>query len=616
MIKKLISIFLTMCMVLTMVPTTVAWAAGTTGTFGDFTVTYSGTAPTFSSNILTFSAAGESYTVGMAAGKTSTSNCIMVSANGVTLSLNGVTICAPDNSGESALTVTGSNTTLNVSGNSSLTGGSGNPDAINPGNGGNGISGNVGITGAKTLAAYGGAAGAGAVGSSNGGNGINGDVFVSSTATVNATGGFNYNAGGGSSGAGINGNVTVTGAASLTATGGIGGLFSPGGDGISGGLTVTDIATVSLTGGESGRSYNPGRALTGTLTADDGFINKGGYTGLTDDITPSDVQLNQYRYIAVSFPTAAGYAAASPAATSDSDYVLDTGSKTLIIKTAKGAAFWSANGTTYLDYTVKLANDIDVSAFQWTSVGSWRIPFTGTFDGQGHSIAHLKVHETGNHAGFFGQTSGSTIKNLCIASGSIIAAAGGESYAGSIVGNAQDNSTIVNCCNHADVFCTSSSASQTSASGIAGSGYYPIITNCYNTGNITAACSKIASYAGGIIGSTSNGTVANCYNTGTLSASGATSNYAAGLTGYMNYNGSVTNCYSKQGSNLKGNSNSSFTFTGCGTFADNGGALTAGTSANCGTKQSLTAYATNLLSALNGWVNTKAKLRLLHMESR
>ncbi len=603
--KKILSILLAVGTVLTMMPT-VAWASET-GTFGDFTVTYSGAAPIFADNTLILASAGESYTVGMAEGKTSTSNLIMVSANNVTLNLSGVTISAPDYSGGSALTVTGSGTTLNVITNSSLTGGLGRADPIAPGNGGNGISGNVSITGTKTLTTNGGAAGAGAMGSSNGGNGISGDVSISGTATVNANGGINANAGGGDGGEGINGNVTATGAASLTATGGMGPALAPSGasgNGISGDLTVTDIATVSLTGGESGGySSSPGFALAGTLTAD-GFIIKGGYTGLTDDITPSDARLNQFRYIAVFFPKATEYAVATPAAASGTDYELDTGSKTLIIKTAKGAAFWSASGTAYLDYAVKLANDIDVSVFQWTPVGSWKNAFTGTFDGQGHSIAHLTVHETSNHAGFFGQTSGSTIKNLCIASGTITTTIGGESYAGSIVGNA-NNTTILNCGNHADVFCTNSSASQTSAGGIAGNAYKSIITNCYNTGNITAACTKIASYAGGIMGQTSYGAYANCYSTGTLSARGATSNYAGGLFGYASYDGSITNCYSKQGPNLKGYSKPQFIFTGCGTFADDGGALTAGTAANCGTEQTL-ANGSTLLAALNGWVNATA----------
>ena len=48
--KKLLSILLTACMVLTLMPTA-ALAAGATGTYGDFTVTYddSGTAPTYES---------------------------------------------------------------------------------------------------------------------------------------------------------------------------------------------------------------------------------------------------------------------------------------------------------------------------------------------------------------------------------------------------------------------------------------------------------------------------------------------------------------------------------------------------------------------------------------
>lgn len=263
MIKKLISIFLTMCMVLTMVPVTVAWAAETTGTFGNFTVTYSGTAPTFSSNILTFAAAGESYTVGMASGKTSTSNCIMVSAENVTLNFNGVNIVATSGN---ALIVTGSNTTLHIIADSSLTGTS--------------------------------------------------DIDWHKSGSP-----------------GINGNVSISGEKRFTVTGGTG---SNGGNG--------------------------GTGIGGTITADTGLVVMAGSSPTPMDILTGNTTAAQY--VTIALPLAAVYATASPAAASDTDYVLDTGSKTLIIKTAKGAAWWSASGTTYLNYAVKLANVIDVSAFQ------------------------------------------------------------------------------------------------------------------------------------------------------------------------------------------------------------------------------------------------------------
>ncbi len=134
--KKFLSVLLSVCMVLTLLPT-VAFAANTTADFGDFSVTYDadGTEPTWNSSdqSLSFTAA-ETYTVAMKSGHTSTSNVIVVSAAGVTLNLDGVNINAPQGAssdgayggdGLTALTVSSGSVTLNVTADSSLTGGIG-----------------------------------------------------------------------------------------------------------------------------------------------------------------------------------------------------------------------------------------------------------------------------------------------------------------------------------------------------------------------------------------------------------------------------------------------------------------------------------------------------------
>ena len=295
-----------------MQPLMMALRTGTPATYGDFSVSIDegGAAPTFdgSNNTLTFGTAGE-YTVGMADGKSSTSHRILVSASGVTLNLNGVTIEVPAASaaaqdGATALTVPSGTVTLNVIANSSLTGGMGNSNFMAGGKGGTGISGNIAVMGTATLTVTGGAGGS--LGSGGqGGAGISGNVTVTGAATLNATGGEAGSTDwgtGGQGGDGISGGVTVTGAATLTATGGTGGAGTTngiGGTGIRGNLTVTDSATVSAVGGASASEFGtPVNALGSTLTAI-GFVIKGGFTGSTDVITSDDTRLNQYRYITV-----------------------------------------------------------------------------------------------------------------------------------------------------------------------------------------------------------------------------------------------------------------------------------------------------------------------------
>ena len=277
--------------------------AGNPVTYGDFSVSIDddGAAPVYDNGVLTFGTDGE-YTVSMADGKGSTSDRIVVTA-AVTLNLDGVVINAPDalsgvQKGANALTVTSDTVFLNVIADSSLTGGAGYDHKYAPTDGGAGISGNVVVNGTGTLCVNGGTGGFSEVIISIGGSGILGNVFIRGGANVIAYGGNNQNPGYGKAGNGITGHVSVTEEGILSAFGGM--CQSPmytGGDGINGNLTVTGRASVTLTGGDN--IFNsPGRALSGILTAL-GFTLKGGFTGLTDEITSSDARINQFRYVSV-----------------------------------------------------------------------------------------------------------------------------------------------------------------------------------------------------------------------------------------------------------------------------------------------------------------------------
>ena len=333
-------------------------------------------------------------------------------------------------------------------------------------------------------------------------------------------------------------------------------------------------------------------------------------------------------------PTAAEYAAD---AVSGTDYVLNTTDKTLTVKTAKGAAFWSASGTSYLDYTVLLENTLDVSGFSWTPVGAGYNPFTGTFDGQNHTLQNLTVTTpNGFYAGVFGSVeSGGVVKNLTV-SGSVNVDGGNhDCYAGGIVGY-NDSGIIDHCVGSAKITVTTSgSGNQSHAGGIAGFGLNGIIRNCQSSGEITAV-SSYGAYAGGISGSSIGGSVQNCWSTGAVSAGGGNyGNFAGGIVGYGSSEAAIANCYST-GTVTASNANAqaggicgaggtincyyksdaagtisstvqqyySDTATACGTFEDNGGTLTAGTAVNCGSAQTL-AYGTTLLTAMNGWVTGK-----------
>jgi len=136
-----------------------------------------------------------------------------------------------------------------------------------------------------------------------------------------------------------------------------------------------------------------------------------------------------------------------------------------------------------------IASDSDTvkSGFQGT-------PFTGVFDGNGHTISHLTIVGDG-HVGLFGRLeSGAEVKDLGVVNVNII---GAGTYVGGLVGT-----------------------------------NYGSVTQCYTTGTVSGS-----SHVGGMVGQ-NGGVIKNSYSL--TSANG--DNYVGGLAG-RSY-GRITNCYS------------------------------------------------------------------------
>ena len=77
----------------------------------------------------------------------------------------------------------------------------------------------------------------------------------------------------------------------------------------------------------------------------------------------------------------------------------------------------------------KLARDLDLSGVTFSGIGSASAPFTGMFDGQGHTVSHVTV-KGGDNAGFFNVTLGAVIKNLHLSDVNVT----GGSRVGGLVG--------------------------------------------------------------------------------------------------------------------------------------------------------------------------------------
>ena len=193
-----------------------------------------------------------------------------------------------------------------------------------------------------------------------------------------------------------------------------------------------------------------------------------------------------------------------------------------------------------------LTANIDLKNEEWTPIGIGNgtenngatidFPYSGTFDGNGHTISGLNVNYRNKNGGLFCYVMNATIKNLTVA-GSVTHSSGDGVAYGGIVGCA-DSSTIENCTNRCTV------TGNWYAGGIVGWSTDSDNIGCANFGNISSP-----SFSGGICGKIGgqndaagiDATIRDCYNVGMVSG-----NYAGGITGQSDSEHIdilIANCY-------------------------------------------------------------------------
>ncbi len=105
------------------------------------------------------------------------------------------------------------------------------------------------------------------------------------------------------------------------------------------------------------------------------------------------------------------------------------------------------SGTSYAGYGVYLTADIDLNNEDWTCIGTSSAPFSGSFDGQGHTISNLYIAKTvanladSNRQGLFGtiKASGATyFKNLTLHNANVTAGYHVGAVVGIIDGSSQN----------------------------------------------------------------------------------------------------------------------------------------------------------------------------------
>jgi hypothetical protein len=175
----------------------------------------------------------------------------------------------------------------------------------------------------------------------------------------------------------------------------------------------------------------------------------------------------------------------------------------------------SANHSAYAILTTDIVCKNDPNdegyATDWVPIGNDTHPYTGTFDGKGHSITGLSntgIAEVANsdYQGLFGYVgSGGVVKKVTLEYASIT----GKESVGGIVGYNQG--TVSDCHVGSGVTIRIVQSNSSRIGGIVGSSYNGTVIDCTSAASFTMAanlgqCGEF----GGIVGLASNSTVSNC----------------------------------------------------------------------------------------------------------
>ncbi len=185
---------------------------------------------------------------------------------------------------------------------------------------------------------------------------------------------------------------------------------------------------------------------------------------------------------------------------------------------------------------------------EWTPIGysaddDSHSYFTGTFDGDDHTVSGMYISEESDYAGLFGVVRNGHIKNLCV-NGAYVE---GKSYVGGIAGYFSADATEKS----GFEYCSFSGVIKSSGNNAGGiAGYFradgdsntPVISDCCVFGRVNAE----NGYAGGITGvgeaATGNAKIINCFNAATVNAA----KNAGGITGNSRCadgNSTIEGCY-------------------------------------------------------------------------
>ncbi len=181
-----------------------------------------------------------------------------------------------------------------------------------------------------------------------------------------------------------------------------------------------------------------------------------------------------------------------------------------------------------------LKADLDWGGLPLTPVGNDTTPFTGVFDGGGHTIRNAFINlPDEDYVGLFGFVVGAQIRNLNAENLNIT----GRYYVGGLIGKVDKEwgdppefGSVISSCS-----ATGSVSGENCIGGLIGSvgsemsNTIAIVTSCYSSCSVVSSGEEewYDSGTGGLIGSCWGSEIANCYASGSVSGN----NYVGGLIG-------------------------------------------------------------------------------------
>lgn len=196
-----------------------------------------------------------------------------------------------------------------------------------------------------------------------------------------------------------------------------------------------------------------------------------------------------------------------------------------------------------------LSNNIDASETStWNGglgflpIGTYSVPFTGTFNGAGYTISSLFISRNLDDIGLFGAVIGGTVQNVNLTNVNITGLTGTTDEVGALAGWVE-TSTITSCTSSGTV---TGQYTGVQVGGLIGYLWSGTVSKCSST--CAVAVNAWYGEAGGFAGDIYNASVDQCYATGAVTET-VGDNYLGGFVSYVGWGTgitpSITNCYAR-----------------------------------------------------------------------